>query len=466
MATGVTPANDMQMPMGSIAVELTYMGKKAVGDILNTPFTTFIPLADVNGTCVYTPDVTVDLMELNQFFFGDNKNALLFLLNNGYRSKVDLIYIDPPFATAADFVTRKQTKAYSDTLTGGAYIEFMRERLIILKELLSDNGSIYVHLDANMAFRIKIIMDEIFGTHNCRAFITRKKCSTKNYTKTTYGNISDYILFYSKSEDYIWHRPFEPWEEDSANTLYPFVEERTGRRYKKVPLHAPGIRNGATGREWHGKLPPPGKHWQFRPETLDEMDARGEIAWSSTGNPRRKVYLDQSEGIPVQDIWLGFRDNVNQQQKTTGYPTEKNLDMLKRIIQASSNEGSLVLDCFAGSGTTLAAANELGRHFIGCDNGSESLQAIIKRLTLGADKHGDYVNATVHTAPLIADLEDLDSTQASNTASNKAAFCISTDSEHYAELCEVLKQLNIKCSPWPLTAKNSADTITHSSITA
>lgn len=107
-------------------------------------------------------------------------------------------------------------------------------------------------------------------------------------------------------------------------------------------------------------MPPEGKHWQYTPERLDEMDAKGEIYWPSNGNPRRKVYLDQSKGVPVQDIWLDFLDVNNQNTCQTGYPTEKNIDMLKLIISTSSNLGDIVLDCFAGSGTTLAAAEELG----------------------------------------------------------------------------------------------------------
>ena len=110
-----------------------------------------------------------------------------------------------------------------------------------------------------------------------------------------------------------------------------------------------------------GMMPPEGKHWQFTPDKLDEMDARGEIYWSSNGNPRRKVYLDQSNGVPVQDIWLDYLDVNNQNTLITGYPTEKNIDMLKRIIETSSRPGDPVLDCFAGSGTTLVAAEQLGR---------------------------------------------------------------------------------------------------------
>ena len=138
-------------------------------------------------------------------------------------------------------------------------------------------------------------------------------------------------------------------------------------------------------------MPPEGKHWQFTPDKLDELDANGEIYWSSNGNPRRKVYLDKSEGLPVQDIWLDYIDTNNQNTLITGYPTEKNIEMLKRIIETSSRPGDLVLDCFAGSGTTLVAADELGRQWIGVDIGDEAIETIKERFKNGSKPIGDYV---------------------------------------------------------------------------
>ena len=192
--------------------------------------------------------------------------------------------------------------------------------------------------------------------------------------------------------EYVWNRAVEKWTEEKILKEYTYIEEGTGRRYKKVPVHAPGERNGETGKEWRGMMPPKGKHWQYTPKTLDEMNARGEIYWSPTGNPRRKVYLDESQGIPAQDIWLDFRDAHNQNIEITGYPTEKNPDLLKRIINASSNAGDLVLDCFAGSGTTLQTATDLNRKWIGIDNSREAITTILGRFTHGSLPMGDYVN--------------------------------------------------------------------------
>lgn len=329
---------------------------------------------------------------IRRLYHADNINVLSDLVEDkDVCGKVTLIYIDPPYNTGGAFETRDFKYAYNDRFTMQDYLSFMRERLELMHRLLSKEGSIYVHLDSNMVFHVKVMMDEIFGVQNFKGMITRKKCKSKNCTRKTYGNISDYILFYSKSDNPVWNRPYEAWSEEKIAKEYPFIEEFTGRRYKKVPIHAPGTRNGATGGPWRGMMPPEGKHWQFTPEKLDEMDARGEIYWSSNGNPRRKVYLDNSNGVPVQDIWLDYLDINNQNTLITGYPTEKNIDMLKRIIETSSRPGDLVLDCFAGSGTTLVAAEELGRQWIGVDIGDEAISTIKNRFKNGSKPMGDYV---------------------------------------------------------------------------
>ncbi|AHJ27061.1 site-specific DNA-methyltransferase [Nodularia spumigena CS-584] len=382
MATGITKKNGHKSKkQNTISFRLEYEGKIPVEEILKTQPARLRRI------------ISVDKKPINQLIYGENLRVLSSLIkNDAVVGKVGLIYIDPPYATGSSFESRKRDHAYHDIMEGAEYLEFLRQRLILLRELLSEEGSIYVHLDQNMACAVKIIMDEIFGTKNFRNWITRKKCNPKNYTRNQYGNIADYILFYTKTENYVWNQQFDPWTENTAKKEYQYVEERTGRIYKKVPIHAPGVRKGATGQPWRGMLPPPGKHWQYTPQTLDEMDTRGEIYWSSTGNPRRKVYLDNSQGISVQDIWLNFKDAHNQNIKITGYPTEKNLDFIKRIILASSNPGDLVLDAFAGSGTTVAVAEELGRKWIAIDNSSLAITTIVQRLVKGTEAMGDFVN--------------------------------------------------------------------------
>jgi adenine-specific DNA-methyltransferase len=388
MATGITKTNWTTNPYiippeeyeGDCSFELVYKGKNSKDEILNVLPQNIYEEIYNNGN-------------ENKIFYGDNLDALRCLYHTQKLSaKINLIYIDPPYGTNSIFQSRSQKDSYKDDLVGSHYIEFMRRRLILLRELLSNDGSIYMHLDGNMIFQIKVIMDEIFGGKNFRGFITRKKCSNKNSTKNTFGNISDYIIFYSKSDKYKWHRPVELWADDKIDSEYPCIDEITGKRYKKVPIHAPGVRNGETGKSWKGMLPPPGKHWQYTPEKLTEFDNKGEIFWSKNGNPRRKIFFDQDKGIPVQDIWLNLQDSLNQNIKITGYPTEKNPFLLERIINASSDEGDLVFDCFAGSGTTLDVASQLGRKYIGIDNSYEAISNIIKRFTIGMEEMGDFVN--------------------------------------------------------------------------
>jgi adenine-specific DNA-methyltransferase len=378
---GNRPQRGKQGHPAQAGMTLEYPGKKPVETILATePGRYYSSSTQKAGT--------------NRLYHGDNLGVLASLArDNSIARQVRLVYIDPPFATDSAFECRKQKHAYNDHLVGAQFIEFLRERLVWIHRLLADDGSLYLHLDERMAFHFRVILDELFGEQNFRNFITRKKCNPKNYTRKTYGNIADYILFYTKSDKYVWNRPIEPWDEVRALKEYEYVDEKTGRRYKKVPIHAPGIRNGETGKPWRGMMPPPGKHWQYKPEKLDEMDARGEIYWSSNGNPRRKVYLENSAGVPVQDIWMDMRDAHNQNILVTGYPTEKNPDLLARIIEASSNPGDIVMDCFSGSGTTLVVASGLDRRWIGVDNSDEAIETTLRRFSHGRQRMGDFVNA-------------------------------------------------------------------------
>ncbi len=379
MATGIPKGYRSQ---NRPSLRLDYQNKATEKEILQTSPTNIKRLEEFG----------CEQIAKNRLFFAENLGALAALRSDpSVCGHVKLVYIDPPFSTKSVFQSRTLNHAYEDILHGEEFIEFIRKRLILLRELLAEDGSIYVHLDEKMVFHIKIIMDEVFGAENYRNLITRKKCNPKNYTRKKYGNISDYILFYTKSDSYVWNRPVEEWTDARAKE-YQYIEAKTGRRFMKVPVHAPGVRHGATGQPWRGKLPPPGKHWQFSPDKLDEFDAKGEIFWSANGNPRRKVYLDENAGIGIQDIWLDYKDAHNQNVKITGYPTEKNPDLLKRIIEASSCEGDLILDCFSGSGTTLAVASLLNRRWIGIDNSREAIKTTLVRFAKGTEVMGDFVN--------------------------------------------------------------------------
>ncbi len=320
-------------------------------------------------------------------FYGDNIDVMKFLLTCGFKGKIDLVYIDPPFATNNTFTIGEQRTstissskndriAYTDNLTGNAFLEFLRLRLILLRELLSEQGSIYLHIDYKIGHYVKIIMDEIFGSENFRNDITRIKCNPKNFSRQAYGNIKDLILFYSKGNTPIWNDPREPLDETDLSTRFNKTDNN-GRKYTTVPLHAPGeTKSGATGGMWRGMYPPAGRHWRCSPAELDELDAAGLIEWSKTGNPRRIIYADEKKnsGKKIQDVWT-FKDSPYPQ-----YPTEKNIDMLKSIIKASSAPDSIVLDCFAGSGTTLVAAEELQRKWIGIDQSAAAIEICEKRI--------------------------------------------------------------------------------------
>lgn len=395
MATGTPSTKRDQAPRldGRNEIRLTYAAKAPVAEVLST------------ASGIYT--TPSGGARPNRLYFSENLSTLAALARDvEVCGKVRLIYIDPPYATQTVFHSRSQVHAYEDVFHAAEYLEFLRQRLIFMRKLLATDGSIYVHIDDKMLFHIKLIMDEVFGAENYRNCITRKKCNPKNYTRKSYGNVSDYILFYSKSDTYLWNRQFEPWTEERAKE-YQYVDEVTGRRHMRVPVHAPGIRNGETGKPWRGMLPPPGKHWQYPPSKLDELDAKGEIHWSKNGNPRRKVFFDSNQGIPVQDIWMDFRDAHNQNICITGYPTEKNPDLVRRVIEASSLPGDLVLDCFSGSGTTLAVASSLKRRWIGIDNSPEAIRTTLQRFSNGLEAMGDFVTPKqFHRHPTLFELQD------------------------------------------------------------
>ncbi len=322
----------------------------------------------------------------NLLIKGDNINALNFLLKEkNLKGKIDLIYIDPPFATNGNFtitdgrattISNSKTGklAYSDKLVGTEFIEFLRERLILLKELLSDKGSIYLHIDYKIGHYVKVMMDEVFGVENFRNDITRIKCNPKNFKRIGYGNIKDMILFYTKSKNPIWNEPKEPYTREDIVRLFP-KKDKNGRRYTTVPIHAPGeTQNGNSSKPFKGILPPKGRHWRTDIETLEKWDKEGLIEWSSTGNPRKKIYVDERDGKRVQDIWE-FKD---LQYPT--YPTEKNQGLLDLIIKTSSNEESIVLDAFCGSGTTLKSAHSFGRKWIGIDKSDLAIEATKNKL--------------------------------------------------------------------------------------
>lgn len=323
----------------------------------------------------------------NLLIHGDNLEGLHYLLEHGYEGQIDLIYIDPPFATGANFTvsegrasTISQSKrgevAYTDKILGTDFVESVRMRLVLAQRLLSPQGSIYLHTDYKIGHYLKIMMDEVFGIENFRGDITRIKCNPKNFARIGYGNIKDMILFYSKGDKPIWNEPYEAYTSEELQRLYP-KKDASGRRYTTVPIHAPGETEQPC--LFKGMLPPKGRHWRTDVETLEAWDREGLIEWSDNGNPRKIIYADERQGKRVQDIWA-YKD-----PQYPVYPTEKNSELLDLIIRTSSRVGSLVLDFYCGSGTTLLSASRLSRRWVGIDASPLAIQVASSKLGLNND---------------------------------------------------------------------------------
>lgn len=327
----------------------------------------------------------------------ENLLGLKYLIEEkDLKGKIDLVYIDPPFATGVDFTisdtrtstisnSRNGSLAYGDKIMGNEFLVFLKERLLLIKELLSDRGSIYLHIDYKIGHYVKVLMDEIFGIKCFRNDITRIKCNPKNFKRIGYGNIKDLILFYTKSNKAIWNEPRISYSENDIRKLFPKIDT-SGRRYTTVPIHAPGETiNGNSSKPFKGKLPPEGRHWRTDVEIMEKWDDEGLIEWSSTGNPRKKIFADEKKGKRVQDIW-DFKD-----PQYPVYPTEKNFDMVELIIKTSSDKNSIVLDCFCGAGTALLAAYKNNRKWIGIDRSDHAIMATKQKLnTIEEDLFSDF----------------------------------------------------------------------------
>ncbi|EAK9994728.1 site-specific DNA-methyltransferase [Campylobacter lari] len=326
---------------------------------------------------------SVYLDEKIKIFHQDNFSAMSSLLKT-YIGMIDLIYIDPPFNTGNNFLfsdertssisnSKTDELAYKDNFKSDEhYLEFMRERLYLIHKLLSDRGTLYLHIDIKMGHYLKLILDEIFGRKNFINEITRVKSNPKNFKRKAYGNIKDVIYVYAKNNGkHIFNDVSIKLVSDEVKKLFPKID-KNGERYTTVPCHAAGETiNGDTGREWRGILPPKGRHWRSSPDELESLDKQGLIEWSKTGNPRIKKYAKNHKGKKIQDIWSIFKDPQYPQ-----YPTEKNLDMLDLIVKQSSSEDSVIMDCFCGSGSFLLAGLNNGRNVIGIDSGKQSIKII------------------------------------------------------------------------------------------
>jgi DNA modification methylase len=362
--------------------ELVYHGKEREEDIIAN--TLAAPLQPVRTFGKNGDDWH------NMLIFGDNLQAMKTLLEMKKNGKlcnsdgsigVRLIYIDPPFATKQEFRGTEDQKAYQDKIAGSFFLEFLRKRLVLMHELLSDDGSIYVHLDWRKCHYIKTIMDEVFGEGHFQNEIIWQRLSARSDSHT-YNHIHDVIYFYTRTNRLKFCTQYSAYSEKYLKKFYRY-RDGNGRPFSLGDLTARGLRSGESGKPWREIDPSRmGNHWKVKVSTLDELDREGKIYWPPNGRvPRLKQYLDERLGRPLQSIWEDISPVQFASTENASYPTQKPEPLLERVIRASSDEGDLILDAFSGSGTTLAVAEKLSRRWIGIDCGKLAIYTIQKRMT-------------------------------------------------------------------------------------
>lgn len=340
---------------------------------------------------------------INKIFWGDNLQVMSHMLKE-YRGKVDMVYIDPPFDSKAQYkktikvrgqdvsndMLSFEEKQYNDIWTNDTYLQFMYERLILIRELLKDTGSIWVHCDMSRGHYIKVILDEVFGQNNFINQITWKRTfahGDMGQGAKHLGRISDYILVYSVSPNVKLNSVYTPYEKEYEERVYKNVDP-DGRRWQSVSLTGPG--GAAKGNPYYEFLGV-SRYWQYSKENMQRLYDEGRIHQSKPGAvPRRKMYLDEAKGVPLQDIWTDIVPVQGAAKENTYYPTQKPTALLERILEVATNPGDIVFDCFMGSGTTQAVAMKMGRKFLGADINLGSIQITTKRLlTLASEMERD-----------------------------------------------------------------------------
>ncbi len=338
----------------------------------------------------------------NKLIWGDNKLILSSLKNGPLRETIEqqgglkLIYIDPPFDVGADFsmdieiggdtFTKKpnilEEIAYRDTWGKGAdsFISMIYERLVLMRDLLAEDGSIYVHCDWRVTAYLRFILDELFGTDKFVNEIIWKRTSAHSDAKQGskyYGRQHDTIFYLRKNDQAIWNQQYVPYDQEYIDQNYRMIDE-SGRRFQAVDLTAakPG---GDTSYEWKGYKLTSGRYWAYSKENMEKFEKAGKLYYTSSGLPRLKYFLDEMPGVTAQDLWADILLS-SQSKERLNYPTQKPEALLERIIKTSSNEGDLVADFFCGSGTAAAVAEKLGRKWIATDLGKFAVHTTRKRM--------------------------------------------------------------------------------------
>lgn len=380
---------------------LSWVGKRPLTQLTAFP-AQHVETFNVGGATV--EDVWKDWPEAyprgGLLFHGDNKEVLAHLLANGFRGKVKLVYIDPPFDSGADYVRKVVLRdisgsakvnaetyslgeqiQYTDIWANDNYLQFMYERLLLIRELLATDGAIWLHCDARRGHFLRCLLDEVFGSDQFVNEVVWRRSdahSDAGQGAQHLGSVHDVIMLYRKGELGTWNDIYTPLPESTVKKWYRHVEAGTGRRYNKADVTGPGgMIKGNPVYEWKGLR----KAWRFSRERMQTLDDQGLLVYSDSGMPYLKRYLDESKGVPLQDWWSDIA-MVRGIHRNSGfsYPTEKPEALIKRILSIVSVPGDLVLDCFIGSGTTAAVAQVLGRRWIGCDINKGAIQTTSKRL--------------------------------------------------------------------------------------
>ena len=316
---------------------------------------------------------THSYLKMNYLHQGDN----LTILRNMPDASVDLICTDPPFNTGKDW------GAFSDKWEGGlkGYLKFMEARVVEMRRVLKSTGSLYLHCDPTASHYLKVMLDIVFGIDNFRNEIVWQRKRSQALKSNSFGRTNDTILLYSKSDDYT----FNPlYTKDDTHTQ-KYIKDRfrfddgDGRKYMKSPLVNPANRPNQHY-EFYG-VKPPERGWLFSKDRMESLYKNNELVMPNDCNARiyRKIYLDTYKGQLIQNIWVDIPIVNPMAKERLGYPTQKPVALYERMIKASSNQGDIVLDPFAGSGTTLDAAHTLGRHWIGIDIGDAAIETIQDR---------------------------------------------------------------------------------------
>jgi DNA modification methylase len=389
--------------------------------------------------------------EKNKLYYGDNLDVLKMYIKD---ESVDLVYLDPPFNSRQDYnvlfaekdgsQSSSQIHAFEDTwewnieaertleeiiekggrvadalrsfrtFLGGsdmmAYLAMMAPRLVELRRVMKETGSIYLHCDPTASHYLKILMDAVFGPQNLLNELIWK--STHSHGGASrYGRVHDVVLFYSKSPAYTWNAQKIAYSEEYQKKFFRF-QDADGRTYRSTILTGSGIRTGSSGKPWRGINPTKvGRHWAIpgyirpllpRPDVkkvqdaLDQLDEIGRILWPQKkgGTPSFKQYLDDLGGVDVQDVVTDIPPIAAQAQERLGYQTQKPEALLERFIKASSNEGDLVLDPFCGCGTTVQVAQNLNRRWIGIDITHLAINQIKNRLSTAFEDRNPPIETT------------------------------------------------------------------------